>query len=455
MKNYFLLGLILLIFLGSRLYKITEIPQSVYWDEASIGYNAYSVTTDLKDEWGEFLPLHFRAFGEFKLPVYIYSVAILTKILGLGPLAVRLPAVFYGLGVVLLTYLLSVKITNDKRIGLAASFILTVSPWLFIFSRTGYEAIAGLFFFVLFIYFSLFYLEKRIFALPAALSAILAFYSYNSFRLLIPIFILIFVLYLFLNKKFKLDKKIYLEIIAVAIFALSIIPTAKLFYLDRGAARFVAVGVNKPQELITNYFSHYSFKFLFLTGDSNARHQQPGWGELYLIELPIFLVGLWKILKDRNKSNYLFLLFLIFAPIPAAIAKESPHALRSILLAPTFAAISSIGLWGLANTFKKQGGFIVLSVLLIYFFSFEQYGQDFLLKYNSLTASDWQYEYKEIFSKTKDGVITDKYAQPYIFALFYLKYPPEEFRNSVKYNSPDKWGFSTVASFGNFIFKKL
>ncbi len=71
------------------------------------------------------------------------------------------------------------------------------------------------------------------------------------------------------------------------------------------------------------------------------------------------------------------------------------------------------------------------------------------------TSSDWQYEYKEIFSKTKEGVVSDEFAQPYIFALFYLKYPPEEFRKTVKYNPPDEWGFSTVASFGNFQFKKL
>lgn len=459
MKNYFILGLIILFFLVTRLYKIDEVPASVYWDEASIGYNAYAVATDLKDEWGEFLPLHFRAFGEFKLPVYIYSVAILTKIFGLGPLAVRLPAVFYGLGIIILTYLLVIKITKDRKIGLTSAFILSVSPWLFIFTRAGFEAVAGLFFFLVFIYFLTLYLERRIFIVPASLAAILSFYSYNSFRILTPVFILVFVVYLILNKKIKFDKKIYIETAAIALFVLSLIPTVKLFYLDAGAVRFTTVGISSPKLVITNYFSHFDFKFLFLDGDVNNRHQQPGWGELYLIELPLFLLGVWKILKAKNKLSWIFLLFLILGPIPASIGKEAPHALRAILLAPTFAIISTIGLWGLADIFKKQGGFIILAVLLIYFFSFEQYGQDFLLKYNTPTSSDWQFEYKEIFTNYKVSnektVITDKYAQPYIFALFYLKYPPQEFRKTVKYNPPDKWGFSTVASFGKFEFKKL
>ena len=77
---------------------------------------------------------------------------------------------------------------------------------------------------------------------------------------------------------------------------------------------------------------------------------------------------------------------------------------------------------------------------------------DFLTKYSPETASDWQYEYKEIFANQKSGVVTDKYAQPYIFALYYLKYPPEKFREEVKLNPVSEWGFSRVASFNGFQF---
>src|SRR4030042_2777959 len=112
MKNRFLLAIVLLFFLATRIYKIADIPPSVYWDEASIGYNAFAVATDLKDEWGNFLPLHFRAFGEFKLPVYIYSVVPFVKIFGLNAFAVRIPAVFYTLGILIVVYLLTKRITG-------------------------------------------------------------------------------------------------------------------------------------------------------------------------------------------------------------------------------------------------------------------------------------------------------------------------------------------------------
>src|SRR3989338_8630762 len=107
-----LLAFICLLFLFTRLYEIAEIPPSLYWDEASISYNAYSVSQDGRDEWGEFLPIHFRAFGEFKLPVFVYASAIFVKVFGFNEFSVRLPAVLFSLGVVILVYFLGEKVSG-------------------------------------------------------------------------------------------------------------------------------------------------------------------------------------------------------------------------------------------------------------------------------------------------------------------------------------------------------
>lgn len=215
MSKYFWLGTIIFLFLVTRLYKISEVPGSVYWDEASIGYNAFAISTDLKDEWGEFLPLHFRAFGEFKLPVYIYSVAILTKLFGSSEFTLRLPSVLYSLGIIIIVYFLTLKISKDEKIGLLSSFLLSISPWFFIFSRTGYEATAGLFFFLGFVYFLLFNEGKKINIFLTSLFAVLSFYSYNSFRILIPIFFVVWLLKTCLFDKNEIKKSLF-GIIAVA-----------------------------------------------------------------------------------------------------------------------------------------------------------------------------------------------------------------------------------------------
>ncbi len=128
-KEYFLLTLIFLFFLFTRIFRLSDIPPSVYWDEASIGYNAYSITVDGKDEWGKTFPLHFRAFGEFKLPVYIYTVALFIKFLGLNEFSIRLPAVISSLITILLVFLISKKLTGSFFVGLLSSKIATGIPF--------------------------------------------------------------------------------------------------------------------------------------------------------------------------------------------------------------------------------------------------------------------------------------------------------------------------------------
>jgi len=75
---------------------MTDSPAGLYIDETSIGYNAYSIVETGRDEHGRFMPLFFEAFGEYKLPIYIYSVVLAQLILGPSDLSVRLPSVIFG-----------------------------------------------------------------------------------------------------------------------------------------------------------------------------------------------------------------------------------------------------------------------------------------------------------------------------------------------------------------------
>jgi 4-amino-4-deoxy-L-arabinose transferase-like glycosyltransferase len=453
MRNRFIFVFVLVLFLITRIYKIAEIPPSVYWDEASIGYNAYSIATDLKDEWGVTLPLHFRAFGEFKLPVYIYTVAVFVKAIGLNEYAVRLPAVLYSLGTLIAVYLLTKKITGKESAAILASFILALSPWLFIFSRTGYEATAGLFFFLLGTYLFLLLDKSKYFILAATLSFILSFYSYNSFRIVVPIWIVLLLAYKF--REFTKSRKYIVVLTAsLLLFVLSLIPVYRLYKYDSGGARFAEVQITSKMDFVKNYFSHFSPQFLFLKGDTNARSQIPGHGQLYLFEGLLVAIGLIAIIKSKKALYFLPLATLLIAPIPAALTKESPHALRAILAAPSFAMISALGAMFLREHLKKFSTVILLIVMAAYYISFEPYLIDFITKYPSETAADWQYQYKQIFASQKSGEVSDKYGQPYIFALYYLKYPPAKFRQEVKLNPVSEWGFSKVASFNGFEFSK-
>lgn len=112
-EKYFLL---LILFLGFivRIYNISYPP--LLWDEASIGYNAYSILTTARDEHGQFLPLIFKSFGDYKPGLYIYLTLPFVALFGLSPLAVRLPSILLGSLLPLIAYIFTKKYSKNKFI---------------------------------------------------------------------------------------------------------------------------------------------------------------------------------------------------------------------------------------------------------------------------------------------------------------------------------------------------
>lgn len=454
-----LLILICLFFLFTRLYKINEVPSSVYWDEASIGYNAYSILETGTDEWGKFLPIHFRAFGEFKLPVYIYSVVPFVKFFGLNEFSVRIPAVLFSLGVVLITFFLTKKLTGSDEVGLWSSFLITISPWFFIFSRTGYEATAGLMFYLLGIYFFLDLRKSGWQILFSTAAFILSAYSYNSFRIISPLTICILTIFFKDSLIQILNKQKYFYVISILLLILAVVPIYRLYAYDAGGVRLQAVK-SSGGAIISNYLSHFNPHYLFISGDKNLRSQQMDFGQLYFPDLIFISIALIYIICRKSKNGFLVVLLLLTGPIPAALTKESPHALRSLSQVPFYAMLSAQGILYLKSLLKVKYLSIVVTVILLGFFS--RYFINFLNVYPIQSSKDWQFpdkkiytDYKDKFQKYDSIIISDEYGQPYIFALFYLKYDPQKFRVEVVRNSVDKWGFSTVSKFGKFDFRKV
>ena len=74
------------------LYRIGSDPPGLYADEASIGYNAWTIAHYGTDQYGNHFPLFFVDFGDYKGPVATYLVAPLTWIFQNGAAVVRLPS---------------------------------------------------------------------------------------------------------------------------------------------------------------------------------------------------------------------------------------------------------------------------------------------------------------------------------------------------------------------------
>lgn len=462
MKKYLLA--IIILFLVSRLYKLDLIPNSVYWDEASIGVNAYSLSQNLKDEWGEFLPIHFRSFGEFKLPIYIYTVAIFQKLLGPTELSIRLPAVLFSLITIFLTYLIAQKIFKSKIISLFSAFLTTITPWFFIFSRSGYEATAGLTLFLAAVYFFL-KIDKGINFLIGIIFSIACTYAYNSYRIIIPLLLPLATLYWWVN--FKKISLLKLLLISVVLLVIGFLPILKFTLSQDGLSRLQVVGIFSSNlgvtdiiyQFIKNYFLHFNPNFLWIYGDVNIRSQIPNQGQLLIFELPFLILGTIFLLNRRQVKFIIPIVILIVSVIPAAITKESPHALRSLSVVPFLSIIASVSIVEIKKMFNFR--FFYPVIILIFLISFSHYFYLFTNRYLTQAAEAWQSGYKIVFNKYSKEfsnfdkiVISDEYGQPYIFYLWYMHEDPNNLRKLMKVNPPNKWGHSTISSIGKVQFRK-
>src|SRR3989344_1238336 len=104
MKTKYFLFLILTFASILRLWNLGGNPPHLTPDEAAVGYNAYSILKTGRDEYGEFLPIIFKSFGDYKPGLYVYLTVPSVAILGLNEFAARLPSAFFGIISVFLIY---------------------------------------------------------------------------------------------------------------------------------------------------------------------------------------------------------------------------------------------------------------------------------------------------------------------------------------------------------------
>jgi len=454
------LGLILILAFGLRIFKIDQNPASLNWDETSHGFNAYSILKTGKDEWGISWPTIFRCFGDFKLPLYIYLTIIPVWTLGLNALSVRLVSILSGVGLVLVAYLIGKEVTKKKAIGLMSAFLASIMPWGLFLSRVAVEANLAVFLFSLAGWFLIkWFKNKR--ANPLVWSAVffgLSLHAYNSARVLVPLVIL-FTLITAIRQKRLRDL-----ILPAFIMAVFIIPIGMQMMNDSASARFFWVnpidqgvvnqinekrGQSQMPELITrlvynrpiyfvkfaalNYIKHFSPRFWFLTGGDHYQFSFPETPLVFGIIAPFLLLGTIKLVVDKK----LFLIFWLLAGfIPSAITKDAPHVLRIILAFAPMMIISSIGLFWLKDFLAKNSrikGYGVLGIVLFGLLAqlviwWQNYWQIYRIEY----AWAWQDGYKEAVEYIKENysqydriIMTKKYGEPHEFILFYWPWNPK------------------------------
>jgi len=398
-NKLFILLLILIFAFFTRIINIDKNPNGFFCDEASIGYNAYSILNTGKDEFGNKMPLFFKAFGEYKSPVMIYSTIPFIKVFGLNIFSNRFPAVIYGLISIIAIYLL-LNLIFDINTAIYGAFIFSILPWHFHFSRFNFEGIMPYITFALLgLYFWFLYLKntKIKFLSLSLIFFALSLYSYFPARIIIPLFS--FALLTIYFKKINLKHFIFL----VSLTFILVIPLLNHMLFGPGMARWHQVGGQiNIQKIIKEYPKYFSINYLFTKGDIDTpgqfinRHSVRGIGELYYFQLPLILIGCFYLFKKNRRFFYLMLIALLIYPLANIFTdSSSPQATRTIFAIIPFTILSAVGLKQLMQLVKSQIFKILIFLILI--FSFINFWK--LFQKYPLYSSDfwgWQYGPQEI-----------------------------------------------------------
>lgn len=479
-----------------RFYGVTSTAPTLNWDEAALGYNAYSLGIDGKDEFGKFLPVQFlESYGDYKPVIYSYLALVPIKLLGLNEFSVRLPSLALGSITVLLTFFLVREIFQKKgketdSLALLSAFILAISPWHIMLSRGAYEANVSTFFIVLGVLLFLKSINKNLWLLSvSAVSFALSFYTFNTARAFIPLFIIA----LMFGFRKVLLKNLKQTIVAGVIGVVLLLPIIPFLFSPQAKLRFEEVNIfsdlqvikisnqyvendNGAEwskiihnrrilygiEFVKHYLDNFNPKFLFISGDGNPRFSTQDVGQLYILELPFLIAGFLFLFRKKQGHWWVIPVWLLLGIIPAATARETPHALRIETVLPTFQIVTAYGIFGLIALLKSEKNRKIAQVglFILFIFSLGYFYHGLQKHYAREYSSEWQYPYEETVRYVHEVghnyqliEISEELGRPYIYFLFYGKYDPEKFRRSALIER-EAFGFVHIKSFDKYKFSK-
>ena len=218
---------------------------------------------------------------------------------------------------------------------------------------------------------------------------------------------------------------------------------------------------------IERYFIYFSPKMLFIEGDYSPRHSVPDLGVLLYISLILIPLGILFLLNNENKKSRNLVLFLLFtAALPAVLSRDLISTNRSLNILIPCTILEGLGLYLFIFyilKLKKIYRYFVLMVFAgIFVFNYSIFVDRYFVHMPYEFSQDWLYGYKQVFTSLNQTkldeynkvVITDEYGQPYIYYLFYTKYPPQKFQQQsvLEKKSSD---VGTVRKIDNIEFRRI
>lgn len=415
MNKFWQLGLAAVLLVGIAYffsYHILSVPLGLTSDEGGFGINAVYLSRSLRDENGFYLPVFALSLNgkEWRQPVTQYYMAAFFKLFGASVFNLRFSSVVITITSAGLMYLLAKQIL-DKTWACVAVVVFLSTPLIMIQSHLGLDNIMPIPFTILWLLFLLLYSKskKNFWLVLAGVSLGIGFYTYKGMRATVPVWCIVTVGYLILSE--WADKKRLVR--AVLAFCLGVAP----FFLvipklehDYPNAVFDKQGFNWDSwySFLLPYISSFDLSFLFIQGDATLYHSTGRHGMMLLASAPLFFVGLYQSLKQKNFKLFLVVIFFT-APLLFGLVNSVHRASRLMAMIPAYVLIATVG----AKTIWEKKKIILVVLTLIMILNYGDFVNFYWNKYPELTRNIFgdatYYQDYETFLELSNKLKLDKY----------------------------------------------
>lgn len=338
-------------------YQLDRVPAFLTLDEAHFSVHAHAIAQTGRNLNGQLLPMlvsledpegepYSLPWGQtYYLPFGIYLIAAALPVLPLDEASVRLPAALLG-GVINVGLIFAVAhvLFRNRLAALCSAAILALTPANVIISRQALDSVCQLPFTLGFLWCLGKYLQAPNPRLALAAGAILGLgiYAYVTSIVFMPFFLAVF--WLIAWRAGVLDRRAWLW--SMAGFAAALAPMilwllwhpdafasirAQYNRADPGATTLMQAMASggltaAVREFVRIYWSYFDPSFLFVQG-GNSRNLSTGEVGVFLAPIAVLAAwGVWQ-LRTRREVQWLLIIGLLAAPIPAAI-KGTPYQIQ-------------------------------------------------------------------------------------------------------------------------------
>jgi 4-amino-4-deoxy-L-arabinose transferase-like glycosyltransferase len=445
-----------------------SVPNGFNNDEASLGYDAYSILKFGVDRHGVAYPAFLIGWGSGMNALAAYLAMPFIAVFGLTEGAVRAVNLLGGLVSLPVFYLL-VHRAAGARTALWGVFLLALSPWHIMMSRWALESNLLPSVFLLAVWLLVKGSERARFFLAASLCFALCLYAYGTAYFAVPVFVFLASVYLLWTR--GIAWRVFG--VAVALFALVATPIVAVIWANQqhvDSFRLAGIGIPRMPtvaryQVISTLFGHHAldhcldnlkvlWNLLVKQDDGLAWNTIAGYGIVYPFGVALALVGLladlhgpWR--KRRFEPRALMLLWLVVAVALAAVEESNINRINLLWLPLIyFAAV------GLRTVGRNR--MLVIGLVAVHLLLFVGFARDYFGPYRDRTAGAFYPSYGAAIRAATRAVpgkicVTNTPCFSYAFVVFYDRSDPREFAKTVEYEN-DGSEFQGVRSFGRFTF---